>query len=249
MWEWLTPGPFVRTRTEKRLFGSVTITERGMRRPDPPPLPELMVAVDIETTGLHSTDRIVSLGAVWVSREAILEGCLNPSFIHLIFDPGRKSHPKAEEVHGFDDWMLRHQDPFSEYAADVAGFLNSGDVVIAHNATFDMGFITREIGAAGYSLEKPVCCTMEGYRASCQGGSASLTSACTEMGLQRAGQHHGALEDAWLALMLFLWLHDYQHCRQFNACGAHLDLFNIRAAPPRPEGAIPRRRAQPKPRP
>ncbi|HEY4981467.1 MAG TPA: exonuclease domain-containing protein [Pseudolabrys sp.] len=200
------------------------------------------MAVDVETTGLHSTDRIVSIGAIWLPTACLSEPSFPISYIHLIFDPGRTSHPKAEEVHGFDDWTLRHQEPFGLYAERIRRFLQSGNLIIAHNAEFDIGFINRELATAGQpTLDKPICCTTEGYRAADLGASASLKSVCATMGLRRQGKVHGALEDAWLALMAYLWLHDYEHCKPFIACGQHLELFNLLPAPPRPEGALPRR--------
>ena len=65
-------------------------------------LPASVVFVDVETTGLHSIDKVVSLGAIWLPIHALIEGSFNISYLHLIFDPGRKSHPKAEEVHGHE---------------------------------------------------------------------------------------------------------------------------------------------------
>jgi len=65
--------------------------------------PASVLFVDIETTGLHGVDRIVSLGAIRLPTFEMLTGILQFDQIHLIFDPGRKSHPKAEEVHGYDD--------------------------------------------------------------------------------------------------------------------------------------------------
>ena len=44
-----------------------------------------------------SASRFLRLGRAW-TRE-MLTGVLQFDQIHLIFDPGRKSHPKAEEVH------------------------------------------------------------------------------------------------------------------------------------------------------
>ena len=117
--------------------------------------PASILFVDVETTGLHSADRIVSLGAIRLSTFEMLTGVLQFDQIHLIFDPGRKSHPKAEEVHGYDDWILRHQQPFSDYAAPLFDFISSAGLVVAHNAEFDKSFLAREFEAAG--LQIPLC--------------------------------------------------------------------------------------------
>jgi len=170
--------------------------------------PASILFVDVETTGLHSADRIVSLGAIRLSTFEMLTGFLQFDQIHLIFDPGRKSHPKAEEVHGYDDWILRHQQPFSDYAAPLFDFISSAGLVVAHNAEFDESFLAREFEAAG--LQMPLMqsyCTMQAYRGLGLGGSASLSAICSRLAIGQRGQRHDALHDAWLAMQVYLWLH------------------------------------------
>jgi DNA polymerase-3 subunit epsilon len=48
---------------------------------------------------------------------------------------------------------------------------------------------------------------MKGYRALDLGGSAALSAVCRHIKLARAGDLHGAIEDAWLAMQIYLWLH------------------------------------------
>ena len=43
---------------------------------------------------------------------------------------------------------------------------------------------------------QPIYCTMKGYRALELGGSASLSAVCHHIKLARAGDLHGAIEDA-----------------------------------------------------
>lgn len=209
-------------------------------------LPESIVAVDVETTGLHSRDRIVSLGAIWLPTAPLAEGSFNISYLHLIFDPGLKSHPRAEEVHGHDDWLLRHQEPFSTYADAIRRFIHAGDLIVAHNAEFDLEFINREMGLAGKAarFKRPVYCTMRSYQNAGHSGSAALTSVCANIGLARLGQRHGALEDAWIALMVYLWLQGCPHRKPFVEAAQHLDIFNLLPCPPRPDGALPRRKSK-----
>jgi hypothetical protein len=49
---------------------------------------------------------------------------------------------------------------------------------------------------------------MQGYRRSGLQGRASLNAIRQFIGLQRQSDRHGALEDAWLALMVYMWLHN-----------------------------------------
>ena len=67
------------------------------------------------------------------------------------------------------------------------------------------------------------------------------------IGLARGGEKHGALEDAWLALMAYFWLQnvDTRHIQSFaraNERGAPTTPTNFKLPPPLPDGPIPRRR-------
>ena len=125
-------------------------------------MPPKIVVVDVETTGLNSDDRIVTLAAVMLETADLVVGSVSFRYLHLIFDPGKKSHPEAETVHGHDDWTLRHQLFFAEFAQYISDFLKSADLIVAHNVVFDMGFPNRELEAAGLApLMQPIFCTME----------------------------------------------------------------------------------------
>lgn len=156
--------------------------------------------VDTETTGLGPEDRIVSFGAIELAgREA------TGRRIHLVFDPGRPSHPMARAAHGWRDEVLRGQDRFAHHARDIAAALSDCDLVIAHNMSFDRRFIAREFAFAG--LEMPATrqvCTMEEHRRR-HPGRATLDHCLGLIGLARASAIHGALEDAMLAATL--WVH------------------------------------------
>jgi DNA polymerase III epsilon subunit-like protein len=205
----------------------------------PMALPEKILFVDVETTGLASSDRIVSLGFISLLSGPLETGILEMTYGHMIFDPGRESHPKAEEVHGYSDWTLRHQDPFETKAMEIRPLFLDAGLVVAHNAVFDGRFIEAEFRLAGCPLpSKTYFCTMESYRERV-GGRAGLDAALAVMGLARTGKKHGALEDAWMAMMVFLWLHKLpmpaiEHMPR--------DLpTNWKEVPSKPRGSIPKR--------
>jgi DNA polymerase III epsilon subunit-like protein len=114
--------------------------------------------------------------------------------------------PGAARIHGFSDLALRLQDPFAVHAAKIRRFLTSHELLVAHNGAFDIRFINRELSLSDLpALTRPVYCTMKGYRALKLGGSASLSAVCRHIKLARADDLHDAIEDAWLAMQIYLW--------------------------------------------
>ena len=223
----------------------VPAVERSARPRLPRPeqtIPKCVAFFDVETTGLSDKDRIVTFAGVkLLDTETLSTGSLPIACIYLIFDPGRKSHPRAEAIHGYSDWALRHQERFEVYAATIESFFDSADLVVAHNAEVDVGFYNREMERLGRApISKPTFCTMDGYRQKGFPGSASLSAICREIGVARATKLHGAIEGAWLAMRVYLWLNN-------RAFSGRLppeftgDPINLRSVPPLPIGPLPRR--------
>jgi DNA polymerase III subunit epsilon len=171
-------------------------------------LPASAAFCDVETTGLGNDDRIVSFGAIGMISRDMAKGRADLEYVYLVFDPGRANRRAAEQIHGFSDSALRLQDPFAVHAAEIWRFLASYELFVAHNAAFDIRFINREMRLSGLpALNRPVYCTMKGYRALALGGSAALSAVCRYIKLARSGDLHDAIEDAWLAMQIYLWLH------------------------------------------
>ncbi|MCP6330273.1 exonuclease domain-containing protein, partial [Klebsiella pneumoniae] len=61
--------------------------------------------------------------------------------LHLYINPeDRKVHPDALAVHGITDEFLQDKPKFAEVVDQIRDFFE-GARWVAHNATFDMGFI------------------------------------------------------------------------------------------------------------
>ncbi|MGE0725311.1 MAG: exonuclease domain-containing protein [Alphaproteobacteria bacterium] len=191
--------------------------------------------VDVETTGVERYARIVSIGLVM----------LDPSFrtvrtVYLVFDPRKDSHPEAAAIHGWDDWETRFQDLFVDHAETIHAFLAEADLVVAHNAEFDLHYIERELDKVGLSWPvRRSACTMQMARDRWPGGSAKLDACLRRIGLSRASQRHGALEDAALTMSLFLNLVGMD--KPLTVDVSAIRPANYRPPPPRPEGPLPRR--------
>ena len=100
------------------------------------------VAFDLETTGLSPIScRIVEFGAV---RFNLAAGELET--FEQIVDPQCPIPPETIRVHGITDAMVRGMPTVSEVLPAFLGFLGGPDTVLmAHNASFDIGFLTQVI--------------------------------------------------------------------------------------------------------
>lgn len=164
--------------------------------------------VDVETTGLSSDDRVVSIGVVHFPDSRMLEaGEYDALSTHLIFNPGRPSHPRARKVHGYSDAELAHQDAFELHAQDLRKYFEHGGSVVAHNASFDKRFIEREFAMVGLaSGSRQYLCTMLEHRRR-YGSPSGLDAVLKQMGREARTGAHGALQDAWHAMEIYAWLH------------------------------------------
>jgi DNA polymerase III epsilon subunit family exonuclease len=113
---------------------------------------QTFIAFDLETTGLSSRrDRIVEIGALaFDDAGSVLDSfqtCLNPEC---------RMPPAAQAVHGLSDDMLRTA---PRAAAVLPVFVEWLDrlapaALVAHNASFDAGFLSCELQRASLSAPR-----------------------------------------------------------------------------------------------
>ena len=97
---------------------------------------EEYVAFDLETTGLSSLhDTIIEIGA------AIMKGKEVLSTFQMFVDPHRPLQPKIIDLTGITDQMLAGQPDISEAIPQFLDYVG-GRPLCAHNADFDIGFVT-----------------------------------------------------------------------------------------------------------
>lgn len=173
-----------------------------------PVLPKSIAFFDVETTGLSKADRVVSLGAFRMQTDRIRDSYVELEYVYLLFNPERQSHFAARKVHGFDDETLSRQQSFASSAKLIHRMLQESEMIVAHNAAFDLRFLKHEFQIAGLETpEIPVFCTMQAWKQSGAAGSASLDVVCDQLHLKRNSDLHSALEDAALAMCVFMQMH------------------------------------------
>jgi len=163
------------------------------------------IIFDTETTGLDpfSGDRIVEIGCV-----EMLNRAETGRHFHAYFNPQRPMPSGAEAVHGLTDTFLSDKPTFGELVEELLDFLEDSPLV-AHNASFDFGFLNYELGLCG----RPVICisrmvdTLALARSRHPGAKHSLDALCMRFGVDRSRRvKHGALLDAQLLAQVYIEL-------------------------------------------
>ncbi|WKW12415.1 exonuclease domain-containing protein [Pseudogemmatithrix spongiicola] len=97
------------------------------------------VVVDVETTGGQpwGVDRVTEVAAVYVEGDRV-----EVAFESLI-NPGRPIPWHITRLTGISDAMVREAPRFEDIAGEFAAHL-VGRVFVAHNASFDFGFLDAE---------------------------------------------------------------------------------------------------------
>ena len=163
------------------------------------------IVFDTETTGLNPAggDRLVEIGCVEMFNRVE-----TGRHYHAYFNPDRSMPSEAEAVHGLSSIFLSDKPRFLEKADELLDFLGDAPLV-AHNASFDFGFLNHELGLCG----RPTICTSRMVdtlviaRTRHPGAKHSLDALCTRFGVDRSQRvKHGALLDAQLLAQVYVEL-------------------------------------------
>ena len=163
------------------------------------------IVFDTETTGLNPAggDRMVEIGCI-----EIVNRVETGRHFHAYFNPERSMPSEAEAVHGLTSIFLSGQPLFADRVEDLMEFLGEAPLV-AHNASFDFGFLNHELQRCGRSV---VCTsrmvdTLVIARSRHPGAKHSLDALCTRFGVDRSLRvKHGALLDAQLLAQVYVEL-------------------------------------------
>jgi DNA polymerase III subunit epsilon len=161
------------------------------------------IIFDTETTGLESKqDRIIEIGGV-----ELFNHFPTGKTLHIFINPGdRKVHPDALAIHGITDEFLKDKPVFADVVQEIIDFFD-GAKWIAHNATFDMGFINAEFDRLGLPPvpNDRVVDTLSMARRKHPMGPNSLDALCRRYGIDNAHRtKHGALLDSELLAEVYI---------------------------------------------
>ncbi len=165
------------------------------------------IAFDTETTGLNPDDgdRIIEIGAV----ELINHIPTGRTFRRLI-NPGKPVSDATIRITGITDDHLRDKPPFEDEDIVDAFLEFLGDAtIVAHNASFDRGFLNMELARCGRDIipESRWIDTVQIARKRYPGAPASLDALCKRFDISLESRtFHGALLDSQLLAGVYLEL-------------------------------------------
>lgn len=176
--------------------GNLFFEETGT---NPDLLNKTFVVFDLETTGTDITkDRAVEIGAVKIEGGRITE-----SFQTLI-DPEMPIPKGASDVNGIVDEMVKNQPKFKDIVGDFYKFTRKSTLV-AHNAPFDMGILTRQAVKERYDFDNPHADTLIMARQSLNLGRFNLAYVSKALNVPLEGAHR-SLNDAVATARVFIKL-------------------------------------------
>jgi len=205
------------------------------------------IVFDTETTGLSPAggDRMVEIGCI-----EMIGRVETGRHFHCYFNPDRSMPSEAEAVHGLSDIFLSDKPRFVDKADELLEFIGDSPLV-AHNASFDFGFLNHELdqcGRAGICMSRMVD-TLVLARTRHPGAKHSLDALCTRFGVDRSQRvKHGALLDAQLLAQVYIELTGGRQIglglvaaapATSTAQQASADAVPRAVRPPRPHAAAP----------
>lgn len=166
--------PTLGTRNEARMY---TLLDRPLHT-----IP--FVLFDMESTGLDVQigHRICEMAAMRIQGREIIDRC------EFLVNPQREIDPAAFAVNGISAEMVAHAPAFGEIWPKVNKLFHEA-VLVAHNAYFDIGFLTSELSRINLPpLETPVIDTLALARRYITARRYNLTSLATNLG-EKAPSH------------------------------------------------------------
>ena len=175
---------------------------------------------DTETTGLRPKegDKIISLGAVRVLNQRVLQG---ETFDQLI-DPQRPLSLDSVRIHGIQPATLRGKPTINRVLPRFHQF--AGDtVLIGHNVAFDLSFIRQEEEALDCRFDQPVLDTLLlAALVNPDRDDYSLNALADALGITVTGRHT-ALGDALITAELLVKLIPLLKQRDIHTLGQALE--------------------------
>ena len=163
------------------------------------------IILDIETTGLDHKNghKIIEIGCF-----ELIDKEMGMSY-HQYINPNKKLTEENIKIHGITNEFL---DPYPRFSEIVESFLEfiKDDIIVAHNAQFDIGFINNELMEERLDqiTQDRIIDTLVIARDEFPGQQINLDSLVKKLKINSMvnREHHGALKDAKILTDVYLEL-------------------------------------------
>ena len=164
---------------------------------------ERKLILDTETTGLdYENDRIIEIGVV-----ELRDNVLTQNYFHEYINPEKGISLSAQKIHGITNEFLINKPTFNSVAQKFLDFIKD-DILIIHNAEFDINFINKELQNSGLNkIRNSITDTVKIAKKEFPGQTVNLDSLCRKLNVVNSRKnYHGALLDATLLSKVYLKL-------------------------------------------
>lgn len=164
------------------------------------------VLFDTETTGLdpRTGDRVIEVAAL-----ELFNDLPTGRHFHRLIHPERDIPAEATRVHGITLDHLQGKPVFKIIAEELMDFLGADEMLVAHNAPFDFGFLNAEFALVGYPplAEARMVDTLVMAKTRFPGMPNSLDALCRRFGIDLSERtSHNALLDCRLLAEVYIEL-------------------------------------------
>lgn len=163
------------------------------------------IILDTETTGLDPKrgDRLIEIGCIELYNR-IPTG----REYHCFINPERDVPAEAQAVHGLSTDFLKDKPVFAKVADEFLNFVGD-DILVIHNATFDINFLNYELDQLKkrtFAFDRVVD-TLAIARRKHPAGPNTLDALCKRYGVDNSKRtKHGALIDCLLLAEVYVEL-------------------------------------------
>jgi DNA polymerase III subunit epsilon len=163
------------------------------------------IILDTETTGLDpkNGDRLIEIGCI-----ELINRMPTGREYHKFVNPQRDVSPEAEAIHGISTASLKDKPLFADIAEEFLQFIGE-DVLIIHNAGFDVAFLNMELTRVTLPLitMDRVIDTLMLARRKHPAGPNSLDALCKRYNIDNTHRtKHGAIIDCLLLADVYIEL-------------------------------------------
>lgn len=195
--------------------------------------PGRQLIMDTETTGLDALkgDRVIEVGIV-----ELVDRKFTGEKLHVYINPKRGMDDEVIRIHGITEAFLADKPTFDEVAQKLYDFM-SGAEIIAHNAPFDMTFLSMEfdkVGLTDFADKVTVTDSLVMAKQQYPGQKNTLDALVRRLNVGKMDRtFHGALLDAEILAEVYLAMTGGQvslaidEDAQSEGGGSHTDFSHL----------------------